>query len=157
MNILKKFKDLLFESLRDNKKLIIVFYVFFIVCFIGAWILSADAISASLSGIQNASSSTPTLDNTISAMDILINNEWSGILTYVGSIFFGIFAIISLGYNGVNLGMFGQLFSQYVPNGGLKYIVYLIPHGIFEITATVLHSVAGILLFLFIWRFLGQW
>jgi uncharacterized membrane protein SpoIIM required for sporulation len=144
----------LFESLRDNKKLIIVFYVFFIVCFIGAWILSADAISASLSGIQNASSSTPTLDNTISAMDILINNEWSGILTYVGSIFFGIFAIISLGYNGVNLGMFGQLFSQYVPNGGLKYIVYLIPHGIFEITATVLHSVAGILLFLFIWRFI---
>lgn len=154
MNILKKFKDLLFESLRDNKKLIIVFYVFFIVCFIGAWILSADAISASLSGIQNASSSTPTLDNNISAMDILINNEWSGILTYVGSIFFGIFAIISLGYNGVNLGMFGQLFSQYVPNGGLKYIVYLIPHGIFEITATVLHSVAGILLFLFIWRFI---
>lgn len=154
MNILKKFKDLLFESLRDNKKLIIVFYVFFIVCFIGAWILSADAISASLSGIQNASSSTPTLDNTLSAMDILINNEWSGILTYVGSIFFGIFAIISLGYNGVNLGMFGQLFSQYVPNGGLKYIVYLIPHGIFEITATVLHSVAGILLFLFIWRFI---
>lgn len=154
MNILKKFKDLLFESLRDNKKLIIVFYVFFIVCFIGAWILSADAISASLSGIQNASSSTPTLDNTISAMDILINNEWSGILTYVGSIFFGIFAIISLGYNGVNLGMFGQLFSQYVPNGGLKYIVYLIPHGIFEITAIVLQSVAGILLFLFIWRFI---
>lgn len=154
MNILKKFKDLLFESLRDNKKLIIVFYVFFIVCFIGAWILSADAISASLSGIENASSSTPSLDNTLSAMDILINNEWSGILTYVGSIFFGIFAIISLGYNGVNLGMFGQLFSQYVPNGGLKYIVYLIPHGIFEITATVLHSVAGILLFLFIWRFI---
>ena len=154
MNILKKFKDLLFESLRDNKKLIIVFYVFFIVRFIGAWILSADAISASLSGIQNASSSTPTLDNTLSAMDILINNEWGGILTYVGSIFFGIFAIISLGYNGVNLGMFGQLFSQYVPNGSLKYIVYLIPHGIFEITATVLHSVAGILLFLFIWRFI---
>ena len=154
MNILKKFKDLLFESLRDNKKLIIVFYVFLIVCFIGAWILSADAISASLSGIQNASSSTPTLDNTISAMDILINNEWSGILTYVGSIFFGIFAIISLGYNGVNLGMFGQLFSQYVPNGSLKYIVYLIPHGIFEITAIVLQSVAGILLFLFIWRFI---
>ena len=154
MNILKKFKDLLFESLRDNKKLIIVFYVFFIVRFIGAWILSADAIRASLSGIQNASSSTPTLDNTLSAMDILINNEWGGILTYVGSIFFGIFAIISLGYNGVNLGMFGQLFSQYVPNGSLKYIVYLIPHGIFEITATVLHSVAGILLFLFIWRFI---
>lgn len=154
MTILKKCKDLLFESLKDNKKLIIGLYVFFIICFIGAWIFSSDAIGASLSQIQNASSSSPTLNNPLSAMDILLTNEWGGILTYVGSIFFGIFAIVSLGYNGVNLGLFGQLFSQYVPNGGLKYIVYLIPHGIFEITATVLHSVAGILLFLFIWRFI---
>lgn len=154
MSTLKKCKDLLFESLKDNKKLIIGLYIFFIVCFIGAWILSADVIGASLSEIPNASSSTPALDNSLSVMDILITNEWGGILTYVGSIFFGIFAIVSLGYNGVNLGIVGQLFSQYVPNGGLRYIVYLIPHGIFEITATVLHSVAGILLFLFIWRFI---
>ena len=41
-----------------------------------------------------------------------------------------------------------------MPNGGTLYILYLIPHGIFEVTATVLQSVAGILLFLFIWRFI---
>lgn len=40
-----------------------------------------------------------------------------------------------------------------MPNGGLRYIVYLLPHGIFELTATVLESAAGIMLFLFIWRF----
>lgn len=48
----------------------------------------------------------------------------------------------------------GQLFNTMMPNGAIKYIVYLIPHGIFEITATVIESVAGILLFLFIWRFI---
>ena len=40
---------------------------------------------------------------------------------------------------------------------GIMYLVYVIPHGIFEITATVLESVAGILLFLFIWRFIKAW
>ena len=62
-----------------------------------------------------------------------------------------------LAYNAVNLGVIGQLFNQAIPNGGLRYIIYLIPHGIFEITATVLQSVAGVLLFLFIWRFIKAW
>ena len=92
-----------------------------------------------------------------SAVGILIQNEWGGIVTYAASIFFAIPAFIMIIYNGINLGFMGQLFSQAIPNGGLKYIVYLIPHGIFEITATVLQSVAGILLFLFIWRFVKAW
>ena len=75
----------------------------------------------------------------------------------MGIVFFAIPAIIVLIYNGVNLGFTGQLFNQIVPNGGFRYIVYLIPHGIFEITATVLQSVAGVLLFLFIWRFVKSW
>ena len=153
MNILNKFKDLLVESLKDNKKLIIGLYVFFIICFIGAWILSSGPISSSLSEIQNISSSTPAMNGDVSAVDLFINNEFGGIMVYVGSIFFGIFAIVSLAYNGINMGSLGQLFSQMLPNGGIRYLVYLIPHGIFELTATVLQSVAGILLFLFIWRF----
>jgi stage II sporulation protein M len=50
--------------------------------------------------------------------------------------------------------MVGQLFSQLTSNGGLLYIIYLIPHGIFEFTATVIQSVAGIQLFSFIWNFI---
>ena len=154
MSVLIKCKDLLFESLRDNKKLIIVLYVFFIICFIGSWLLSGDAVSASLTKIQNMSAAEPSMTSQVSSVDILLNNEWGGILTYVASVFFGIGAIVSLAYNGINMGMIGQLFSQYIPNGGLKYIIYMIPHGIFEITATVLESAAGILLFLFIFRFI---
>lgn len=154
MNILKKFKDLLIESLKDNKKLIIGLYVFFIICIIGAWILSAGPIGAKLSEAQNMSSSAPFIGQDASPVDLFINNEFGGILVYFGSIFFGIFAIVSLVYNGINMGLIGQLFSQALPNGGLRFLVYLIPHGIFELTATVLQSVAGILLFLFICRFI---
>lgn len=157
MNILKKFFDLLIESLSDNRKLIIVMVILFIICFVGAWIFSSGPVSSSIPQIQNMSASSPSMDQGTGPVELFINNEVGGILTYVGSIFFGIWAVVSLAYNGVNMGMFGQLFSQLVPNGGLKYIVYLIPHGIFELTATVLESAAGIMLFLFIWRFARAW
>jgi uncharacterized membrane protein SpoIIM required for sporulation len=89
------------------------------------------------------SSSAPSMNQGTGAVDFFINNESSGILTYVGSIFFGIFAVVSLIYNGVNIGMLGQLFSQMIPNGGLRYIVYLIPHGIFEFTSFITEVLQG--------------
>ena len=153
MNIFKRFFNLLVESLTDNKKLIIIMAILFLASFIGAWIFSSGPIGSSIAQIQNMSVSSPGMDQGTGAVELFINNEAGGILTYVGSIFFGIFAVVSLIYNGVNMGLIGQLFSQIIPNGGLKYIVYLIPHGIFELTATVLESAAGIMLFMFIWRF----
>lgn len=156
MNILKKFIDLLIESLTENKKIILAMAILFLACFIGAWIFSAGNVSSSVQS-QNISLSTPAMNQDVSPVALFINNESGGILTYVASIFFGIFALVSLAYNGINMGLLGQLFSQVVPNGGLRYIVYLIPHGIFELTATVLESAAGIMLFLFILRFLKAW
>lgn len=153
MNIFKKFFDMLVESLTDNKKLIIVMTILFFACFIGAWIFSSGPLSSSIAQIQNMSSPYPNINQGTSPVDLFITNEFGGIFTYVCSIFFGIFAVVSLVYNGVNLGLFGQLFSQLIPNGGIRYIVYLIPHGIFELSATILQSAAGIMLFMFIWRF----
>ncbi len=156
MSVLTKFKDLLVETLKENKKLIIGLYLLFIICFIAAWIMSGTAVESAISKLplSNATDSNMGFE---SAVDLFIQNEWGGIITYIASIFFAIPAIIVLIYNGVNLGTMGQLFNQIIPNGGLKYLVYIIPHGIFEITATVLQSVAGILLFLFIWRFVKAW
>ncbi|WP_405296179.1 stage II sporulation protein M [Methanobrevibacter sp.] len=152
MNILIKFKNLVIESLKDNKKLIIGLAIIFIVSFIGGWALSGSAMK---SVVANLSASNATGDMTsLTATELFVDNEFGGIVTYFGSVFFAIFAIVSLVYNGLNLGMFGQMFDNLIPNGGLKYIVYIIPHGIFELTATVLQSAAGVLLFLFIWRFI---
>lgn len=156
MDILTKFKDLLLETLKENKKLIIGLYLLFIICFIAAWIMSGTAMDSAISKLPASNATNSGIDS-VGAVELFIQNEGGGILTYIASVFFAIPAIITLIYNGINLGTSGQFFSHMIPNGGFRYIVYLIPHGIFEITATVLQSVAGVLLFLFIWRFIKAW
>lgn len=156
MCVLTKFKDLLVETLKENKKLIIGLYLLFIICFIAVWIMSGTAVESAIDNLPVSNATNSGIES-VSAVELFIQNEWGGIVTYIASVFFAIPAIIVLIYNGVNLGTTGQLFNQIIPNGGIRYIVYLIPHGIFEITATVLQSVAGILLFLFIWRFIKAW
>ena len=148
METLIKFKDLTVESLKNHKKLIIGLYVLFIICFIGGWILSADVVNSALN--STVPSNGTQLNSESNALDLFIHNEAGGILTYVASLFFAIPAVVMIIFNGANLGAAGALFNSLMPNGGLKYVIYLIPHGIFEITATVIQSAAGILLFLFI-------
>lgn len=152
MNTLTEFKDLIVESLKDHKKLIIGLYVLFIISFIGAWILSVDVVNSALNSTVPLNGAP--LDSEINAVDLFIHNEFSGIVTYVASVFFAIPAVVLIIFNGANLGTIGALFNSVMPNGGLRYIIYLIPHGIFEITATVIQSAAGVLLFLFIVRFI---
>ena len=146
MNFIIKFKDLLVEALRDNKKLIIGLYI----CFVVAWVLSASKMQAALGNV-------PVSNNTglnTSATELFIHNASGGILTYLASVFFAIPAIVMLIYNGMNLGFIGQLFNTLMPKGSIFYIVYLFPHGIFEITATVIQSACGIMLFMFVFRFI---
>lgn len=156
MNILTQFKNLLMESLRDNKKLIIGLYALFIIVFIIAWIYSSAHAAEMISTMQaaNDTASSVGLSTSLSPVDLFIHNEGGGIFTYIASIFFGIFAIIMVIYNAFNTGILGPIIGHFAPGGSLQYIIYLIPHGIFEITATVLQSVAGILLFMFIYKFI---
>ena len=156
MNILTQFKNLLMESLRDNKKLIIGLYALFIIVFIIAWIYSSAHAAEMISTMQaaNDTASSVGLSSSLSPVDLFIHNEGGGIFTYIASIFFGIFAIIMVIYNAFNTGILGPIIGHFAPGGSLQYIIYLIPHGIFEITATVLQSVAGILLFMFVYKFI---
>ena len=152
MDIITKFKDLLIDSLKENKKMILVFYAIFFVSFI---------LSAALVGghMENVMDDTPdsaggSKDGNVTATELFLHNELGGIEVYIASILFGIPAIIVIIYNGVSLGLTGALLSHFMPKGWIQYIIYLIPHGIFEFTAMVIQSVAGILLFLFIVDFL---
>ena len=157
MSFLTKFKDLTVEALKDNKKLIIGLYILFMVCAAATWILSAARVESVVGSMPSVNTTAATGIQLVGATELFINNEWGGIETYIFSVFFAIPAFVMLIYNAFNLGALGQLFSQIIPNGGLKYIVYIIPHGIFEITATVIQSAAGVVLFLFIWRFIKAW
>ena len=143
-------KELFVESVTDNKKLIIGLYLLFIIVFAGTWLLMDPGTNASSA---NATASTG-IGGDSSAVELFVHNEMSGIVTYLGSVFFGIFAVVSVCSNAFTLGILGNIFAKVLPNGGMMYIFYLIPHGIFEITAMILESSAGILLFLFIWKFI---
>ena len=143
-------KELFVESITDNKKLIIGLYALFIIVFVVSWIISTPKVQVTTSNITTLGS--PGFETT--ALELFIQNELSGIVTYFASIFFGLLAILMVIYNAVNLALIGAMFASVMPNGGVLYILYLIPHGIFEITGMILQSAAGILLFLFIWRFI---
>lgn len=141
MNILTEFKDLLFKALKDNKKLIIGLYVLFIVCFVGAWIFSTTAMQGVLDSYNVTN--TVTDNSGVSAVELILHNEMGGIVTYVSSVLFGIPAILFLIYNAVNLGMIGQLFSIMLPNGGLYYIIYIIPHGYLKLLQQLFNLLQG--------------
>lgn len=152
MDIITKFKDLLIDSLKENKKMILVFYAIFFVSFI----LSAALVGGHMENVIDdiPDSAGGSKDGNVTATELFIHNELGGIGAYIASIFFGIPAIFVIIYTGVNLGLTGALLSHFMPKGWIQYIIYLIPHGIFEFTAMVIQSVAGILLFLFIVDFL---
>ena len=152
MDIITKFKDLLIDSLKENKKMILVFYAIFFVSFI----LSAALVGGHMENVIDdiPDSAGGSKDGNVTATELFLHNELGGIEVYIASILFGIPAIIEIIYNGVSLGLTGALLSHFMPKGWIQYIIYLIPHGIFEFTAMVIQSVAGILLFLFIVDFL---
>ena len=152
MDIITKFKDLLIDSLKENKKMILVFYAIFFVSFILSAALAGGHMENVIDDIPDSAGGSK--DGNVTATELFLHNELGGIGAYIASILFGIPAIIAIIYNGVSLGLTGALLSHFMPKGWIQYIIYLIPHGIFEFTAMVIQSVAGILLFLFIVDFL---
>ena len=152
MDIITKFKDLLIDSLKENKKMILAFYAIFFITFILSAALAGGHMENVIDDIPDSAGGSK--DGNVTATELFIHNELGGIEVYIASILFGIPAIIVIIYNGVSLGLTGALLSHFMPKGWIQYIIYLIPHGIFEFTAMVIQSVAGILLFLFIVDFL---
>lgn len=152
MEIITKFKDLLIDSLKENKKMILAFYAIFFITFILSAALAGGHMENVIDDIPDSAGGSK--DGNVTATELFLHNELGGIEVYIASILFGIPAIIVIIYNGVSLGLTGALLSHFMPKGWIQYIIYLIPHGIFEFTAMVIQSVAGILLFLFIVDFL---
>ena len=125
-------KDLFVESIKDNKKLIIGLYVLFIAVFIASWILASpqmQSVAGDITPLNNPQNTG------VGPLELFIQNAGGGIMTYLASVFFAIPAIVMVIYNAVNISLIGPLFDTILPNGGIMFILYLIPHGIFEITA----------------------
>ena len=155
MNILVKYKNLLIETLKENKKLIGIFAALFFIVAIATYFYSNSVISSNYGQFKSAMA--PGLNTTVAPVttfDIFLNNSRTVLFSYFGGIFFGILPIFSLLTNAFALGSQTASFGFIQANGTLRYIIYIIPHGIFELTGTILEAVSGVILFKFIWKFL---
>ncbi len=142
------------QAIVDNKRLVLLMFALYVVFFIIGVILSSEILAMFHSSVNSVGAHMTKSSALDPALELFIHNEYAGIQTYVFSIFFGIFAFVSTMLNGALMGLFGGLALTKGPVYGISMFIALVaPHGIFEIPANILESVAGVLLFLFIFRF----
>ncbi|WP_299524047.1 stage II sporulation protein M [uncultured Methanobrevibacter sp.] len=146
----KEFK----QAIVDNKRLIFLIFSLYVISAVFAWVFHSqllDLLNPYLGEIKAELSREFTMDP---ALELFINNETAGLTTYFSSVFFGIMAFVSVIVNGITIGIVGGKIVSADPfHMGLMFIALIVPHGIFEIPAMIFESTAGVLLFLFIWRF----
>ncbi|WP_296807528.1 stage II sporulation protein M [uncultured Methanobrevibacter sp.] len=146
MNIKNEIK----EALVENKRIFEILTVLFIIGFIIGCIF-ADDIASYLMPILKQAMGVEGGASSINAWDIMIHNESTAVMVFFGSIIFGIYAIISIFTNGFTIGFMAGYTVKSIPSLAI-FLALIVPHGILEIPAFFCSDVAGILLFLFIFR-----
>ena len=131
------------SSIADNRRLICLMFSLYVISAVLAWIFHAqllEILNPFLGEIKAEMSREFTMDP---ALELFINNETAGLTTYFSSVFFGIMSFVSVIVNGMAIGIVGGKVVSMDPfRMSLMFI------------ALIVESVAGVLLFLFIWRFL---
>ena len=142
------------EAIVDNKRLILLMASVYLISIIVSGFFSSQVWDTFSYQANAPGTPAPQHSTTDSPVDLFINNETAGIVTYLLSIFFGINAFVSLILNGTILGVLsGNVIAENPIYGISTFLAYTLPHGIFEIPACIFESVAGMLLFLFVFRF----
>ncbi len=147
MNIKTEIK----EAFVENKKIFAILLVIFIIGFILGIVIADDIAPLLMPALKELVNETNI--SSINAFNIMIHNETTAITVFLGSIIFGIYAIIGMFANGLVMGFMAgyTIKSTYAL---IIYIILIVPHGIIEIPAFFCSCTAGILLFLFIFRFI---
>lgn len=142
------------EAVSENKKLILLMSVIFIIS-VAVGFIFHDIIYKEISPIFEKMVKEFVNDNSNLGFEIFINNIRASILTYVLSVFFALMAVFSLILNGIIFGAVGGAYMSTDPvYNGIMFLALILPHGIFEIPALIFSSVAGVLLFKFIFKYL---
>ena len=76
MNIITKFKDLLIDSLKENKKMILAFYAIFFVSFILSAALAGGHMENVIDDIPDSAGGSK--DGNVTATELFIHNELGG-------------------------------------------------------------------------------
>lgn len=141
-------KDQVKNAFADNKYLLLISAVIFIVSLILGFILEPYLYSFFNPVINQMEDELAAGVISVTFQSIFTNN----ILIVFRMFIFGIvlcFSIIILSYNGFFLGYFLASYNNLVRN-----IIFIVPHGIFELPSIVIATTSGLVLFKFMFKFI---
>lgn len=155
MNIITNYANNLKEVFKDNKKIILSCFAIFIIVTILAYSYGSTQLDPKTDSYSNIKK--PEIESKLSdtLFFIMGNNIKMVLLNYMGGIFFGIISIVTLISSSITLGLHAAMYGFTHPYGIYRYIAHIIPHGIFELTAAILSSASGLILFKFIFKLLN--
>lgn len=145
MNIKNEIK----EALIENKRIFELLLLLFIFGMLLGWIMADDIASVLMPALKKVL--LEGNETSIDAFQIMSHNITTSITVVTLSVFFGIFAIISITVNGFIIGFMGGYTVKSI-NSLAFFLILIVPHGIFEVPALFLSTASGILLFLFIFK-----
>ncbi|WP_407379315.1 stage II sporulation protein M [Methanobrevibacter sp.] len=145
MNIKNEIK----EAFSENKKIFLILIILFAIGFVIGAILANDIAPILMPILKEAMIEENA--TSIDAFNIMSHNLNSAITIIFASVFFAIFAVISIISNGFVIGFMAGYTVKSV-NTLILYLVLILPHGIIELPALFCSCASGILLFLFIFR-----
>lgn len=142
LNILEIFsKGYLKEYFSRNKNLILISFIILIAsAFLG--VIFSDVIQQYVTEILKeiflSMPENPTVFN--EATFLFQNNIRANIIIMIGGLFFSIFSVLAIIMNGLIIGFTYTLVTP------IQFIVGIIPHGIFELPATILSLVGAFII-----------
>ena len=144
MNIGKQIKD----AFADNKYLLLISAIIFIVSLLLGFLLEPYLYSIFNPVVNKMQEDLASGAISVTFQSIFTNN----ILIVFRMFIFGIllcFSAVILSYNGFFLGYFLASHGDLIRN-----IVFIVPHGIFELPSIVIATTSGLVLFKFIFKFI---
>lgn len=145
MNIKSEIK----EAFAETKKIFLILIILFVFGLIIGWIVADDIAPVLMPILKEAL--VGESQTSVDAFYILSHNLEASVIVLLASVFFGIYAFLSILINGFVVGFMGGYTVKSMSDLAI-YLSLIIPHGILEIPALFISAASGILLFLFIYR-----
>jgi stage II sporulation protein M len=133
-----KFQGFFTGLYKRNEFLLIISAAIFFGSLFAGYFLAGVVDQIMASALKSFKDSISKGQIKLTTLSIFINNMKIAFFLYGGGIFVGITTLIMLAYNGLFIGYVASKFNLGV------FIIYTIPHGIFELSGIVIAGAAGL-------------
>lgn len=135
------------EAFIDNKYLLLISVILFVFSLVLGFILGSYLDNIFLPVINQMEDELSSGVISVSFQSIFLNNILIVFRLFIFGVFFG-GSVILLLYNGFFLGYFLAVYGDVWRN-----IIFILPHGVFELPSIVIATTSGLVLFKFIFKF----